>query len=623
MNRFLRWVRGHRSFAATGLSAIVIGLVATTIGLTSSGYQAQRLSLDDGTVWVANDSLTAIGRANPGVLELNSAVRSTGADLSVVQDASHVLLLDRSDATVGVVDPATASIAQTVPLPPNDPDVLLAGNTAVVVSGKTGEFWTSSVSGLDAFDATSQAELSLGAGVSTGLTPSGTLIAYSADSGEVTRVDDVAQFGVSATDTLKLPKSGTYQVASVGSHWAVLNTKSGLLVVDGHRVDLSTRVQGRVALQQSADSGSSVLVSSSSGLLSVSFRGAVSTRVSDRDGTAARPVTVGGCSYAAWADGAGWNDCASSTGTVMKLPSMPGSADLVFGVNGSHVVLNDTSGGSSWAVQRRGQLIDNWRDLITDEKDQQQKPTENTDDQQKLEVQQKPPVAVDDVLGARPGRATILPVLLNDYDPNGDPIVVTSATDVPKSVGRIDVIQNRQQLLLTLAGSASGVVSFDYTISDGRGGTSTAKVTVSIRQPGENSPPQQVRAEHAVVSSSGRVTVDTLGSWVDPDGDPFYLTGASGGDGGTVTYKPTGEVVYQDSGKGPSTQEIVLTMSDGTAVGRGILKITVAAGGDVPITAESFPVQAYKGEAMTISPLQYASGARGHSSSTAFRRRRA
>lgn len=610
MSRFVAWVRSHRSFAATGLSAILIAVVATTIGLTSSGYQAQRLDLDDGTVWVANDGLTAIGRANPAVLELNSAVRSTGADLSVVQDAAHVLLVDRSDATVGSVNTATASVAQTVPLPPNDPDVLLAGSTAVIVSGKTGEFWTTPVSRLDSFDATSQAELSLGADVATGITPSGAMVAYSGDSGEITRVDDVSQFGVSSTVKLKLTKADPYQVAAVGSHWAVLDTKTALLVVDGHRVDLSSRVQGKVVLQQSADSGDAVLVASSSGLLSVSFGGSVAERVQGRDGTAARPVTVAGCTFAAWADGSGWNDC-SSVGKISKLASMPGSASLTFGVNGSHVVLNDTSGGASWAVQRGGQLIDNWSDLITDEKDQQKQPTESTDDEQKLEVQQKPPVAVDDVMGARPGRATILPVLLNDYDPNGDTIVITGTTGVPKTVGRVDVIQNRQQLLLTLASGAAGPVTFDYSISDGRGGKATATVTVSVRQPGENSPPQQVRAQKAVVSSSGRVTVKTLGAWVDPDGDPFYLTGASGGDGGTVTYEPTGDVVYQDSGKGPSTQEIVLTVSDGTAVGRGVLTITVDAAGDVPLKADSFPVQAYKDEPITISPLQYASGGTG------------
>lgn len=596
--------------AATGLTAVVVAAVAATIGITSSGYQAQRVSLSDGTVWVANDSATAIGRANPAVLQLNSAVRSTGSDLSVVQDASHVLLLDQSNATVGAVNTSNATIAQTVPLPPNQPDVLLSGDTVVIVSGKTGEFWSLPAASLTAFDATAQADLSLGSNVVTGITPSGTLVAYSPDSGELTRVDHVSTFGISSSARVTMKKSDSFEVATVGRHWAVLDTTRDLLVVDGHRVDLSGRVSGRVALQESSDTGSVVSVASTSGLLDVSFLGGVTSRVADRAGDPARPVVVGGCTYAAWADGAGWNDC-GSTGRLQKLPSMPASGSLAFQVNGPQVVLNDQAGGASWAVQRSGQLIDNWSDLITDQKAPQKNPTNTDQNQQKLEVQEKPPVAVDDSFGARPGRATVLPVLLNDYDPNGDPIVITAVTPVGASVGRVDIIASAQQLQLTLASTASGTVTFDYTITDGRGGSATAKVTVAVRSPAENSAPEQVRATRAVVASSGRVTVDTLGDWVDLDGDPFYLTSATGANGGTVTFKPTGEVVYQDSGKGPSTQEILLTMSDGTAVGRGVLTITVDAAGQAPLTAQSFSVQAYSGEVTTVSPLQYAQGGTG------------
>ncbi|GAA4665921.1 Ig-like domain-containing protein [Frondihabitans cladoniiphilus] len=612
MKRLLRWITSHRSFAATGVLVVALAAVLAAVGFSSSGYQAQRVNLGDGTVWVVNDGLTAIGRANPQVLQLNSAVRSTGADLDVLQDPSHVLLLDRVDATIGVVNTATASVAQTVPLPPNSPDVLLAKNTAVVVSGKTGEFWSVPVSGLSAFDATSQADLSLGANISTGLTPNGTLVAYSADSGVVSRVDDVSQFGVSASAKLKLSKNDGFEVATIGQHWAVLDTTSSILVVDGRRVDLAGRGTGRLALQTSSDTGGSVLVASSSGLLSVPFTGgSVSERVAGRTGTPARPLVTSTCSYAAWADGTGWNTCTAAAGTTTRLASMGAGSTLAFAVNGEHVVLNDSVSGSSWAVQRQGQLIDNWSDLIQDDKTQQEDDAQNSQDQQKLDPQQKPPVAVPDTLGARPGRATTLPVLLNDYDPNGDPLAITSVGTIDKSVGRLDVIGDHQQLLLTLEADASGVVTFDYTISDGRGGSSTAKVTVTVKGPGENTAPVQARPTTATVASGGRVTVDTLGDWIDPEGDPFYLTDASGGGGGTVTFKPTGELVYQDRGDGPSTQEIVLSVSDGSAVGRGRLTITVGNAGSVAITAASFTVDAYAGEVTTVNPMQYASGGTG------------
>jgi hypothetical protein len=64
-------------------------------------------------------------------------------------------MVDRSSATVGIVDPATSTIGESVPLPPDSPDVLLSGDRAVVVSGGTGELWSLPVSDLATFSATS------------------------------------------------------------------------------------------------------------------------------------------------------------------------------------------------------------------------------------------------------------------------------------------------------------------------------------------------------------------------------------------------------------------------------------------------------------------------------------
>jgi hypothetical protein len=258
-------------------------------------------------------------------------------------------------------------------------------------------------------------------------------------------------------------------------------------------------------------------------------------------------------------------------------------------------------------VQSRGQLIDNWDELLDRDDEQQEEENDTTDEPPELDPDQKPPVALDDDLGARPGRATTLSVLLNDYDPNGDPVVVDQVSSLDPATGRLDVVNDRQQVLLTLTDEASGVIAFDYTISDGRGGTATATVTITVRPDGENSPPVQVRRTSADVSSSGRVTTPVLGDWVDPDGDAFYLTSASGGDG--VSYKPSGDVVYQDAGTGATTLEVGLVVSDGQAEGRGSMTIRVA--GSSPLTADSFSVQAYAGQQLTVRPLPYASGGSG------------
>ena len=83
-----------------------------------------------------------------------------------------------------------------------------------------------------------------------------------------------------------------------------------------------------------------------------------------------------------------------------------------------------------------------------------------------------PPVAVDDAFGARPGRSTLLPVLLNDYDANGDVLVIDGVDgELPRRRAARPRVADNQQLQLTLDDAASGAMTFGYTVGDGRGGT--------------------------------------------------------------------------------------------------------------------------------------------------------
>src|SRR5690606_30729062 len=156
-----------------------------------------------------------------------------------------------------------------------------------------------------------------------------------------------------------------------------------------------------------------------------------------------------GCRFAAWSTGVAWRACQGEGGADLQLDGMPGGARLDFAVNTGQVVLNDRRGGATWAVQQSGQIIDNWADLIVDvlEEEVQQ----NEDDlTPQIEEAQLPPVAVDDEFGARPGRATMLPVLLNDYDPNADVLVIDGTSGVAEEIGRLDLVTRNQQLQLTL-----------------------------------------------------------------------------------------------------------------------------------------------------------------------------
>ncbi|CAN5318660.1 Ig-like domain-containing protein [soil metagenome] len=614
---FRKWLAAHRSLVVSATSGTLIAALVATVAIVSSGYTAQHVDLGDGSVWVANSRQQAIGRANPEVLELNTVVSSTGNDLEVLQRGETVLLFDRAESKIDIVDPADSQITDSVPLPPNQPDVFLAGNNVVILEQGTGEVWIVAQSDLATFDAESDSTLSFGTGAVLSVDPDGVLYAYSPSTKLVYRVDAATSDSVEATQAVDFPASATtLSITSVAGRWAVLDADADRLYLDGRSVDLSGIVgsgSGAV-LQWASSAGDRVLVGYSGGLISVPLSGAAAVSlVNGRSGTSARPLALGKCEFGAWTDGHNWRRCSGDggDGTTLTLPAMAGNARLAFATNGDRAVLNDTRSGATWAVQRTGQLIDNWDALIVAEDTPPQNQPNDQDVPPQTEKAQEPPIAIDDAFGARPGRSSVLPVLLNDYDPNGDVLVISDLVPLDETVGRIDLINERQQIQLTLSAAASGQVRFSYTITDGRGGSASANVVVTVRTANENSPPQQVRNTKATVEARGRITQQVLSDWVDPDGDAFYLTSASVAAPDTVSYKPEGTIVYSDSGSGGDLKLVTLVVSDGKAEGTGSVSVTVKPAGQVPIVADPFIKLAYAGQEITVSPLEHVRGGSG------------
>src|SRR5690554_2701778 len=97
---FRSWARSHRSLLATVASGVLIAAMLATIAVVSTGYEAQRLDLNDASVWVPNGERQVIRRANTSILELNTVVETAGTEIDVVQHGTEVLLLDRGNNTV-------------------------------------------------------------------------------------------------------------------------------------------------------------------------------------------------------------------------------------------------------------------------------------------------------------------------------------------------------------------------------------------------------------------------------------------------------------------------------------------------------------------------------------------
>lgn len=610
------WLAAHKSLVATATSGTAIVALVTTLAVVSGGYSAQRMELGDAAVWVASDAKKSLGRANTQIDKLNSVVSGGGEVLDVAQDGGNVLLVDKETNTVAVVDPATSEAGKAVALPPRSPSVQLSGEQVSLLSQATGQVWLTSVSRLEDFNAGSAPTIDLGGRAVSALDPSGALFAYLPDTRTVTRID--VSGDEPKTTSVKVPTTGDgadVSMTSAGGKWALFDPDERRLYTADRTIDLSGVLDAGAnpVLQQPTSDGDSVWIATSAALLRVPLgSGSPVEETSGQSGAPAAPVTVGECTYAAWSGGTTWRDCGTSAGAQRgTLGEVPSGAALAFRVNGDRVVLNDAKSGVSWAVQNGNARIDNWDELLTKKDTQELVDQSKQDTPPQYEKQQQPPVAVEDRFGARPGRVTPLPVLLNDYDPNGDVLVIDSYTSIPAEQGTLELTNSNQQLQLTLPDTASGEVAFDYTISDGRGGTASAHVVVSVRQPTENSPPVCARAAKAVVQTGGRVTAQVLGDCYDPDGDSFFLAAATPAAPDTVTYTPQGQVAFSDHGAGGDLKDVALVMSDARAEGTGTLAVTVRAPGQVPIIADPFAVLAYQSQEITIQPLAHVRGGSG------------
>ena len=126
-------------------------------------------------------------------------------------------------------------------------------------------------------------------------------------------------------------------------------------------------------------------------------------------------------------------------------------------MNRDVVVLNDLTNGNAWLVDSDLRLVDNWEEVTppeeTDELEGDEKSAQQTFEDtlaERTDVN-RPPLARDDEAGVRPGRTTVLEVLENDTDPDGDVLTVAETSEVAASQGRLEVIDGGRALQFTPA----------------------------------------------------------------------------------------------------------------------------------------------------------------------------
>ncbi|MEG4633611.1 FG-GAP-like repeat-containing protein [Microcoleus sp. AR_TQ3_B6] len=208
-----------------------------------------------------------------------------------------------------------------------------------------------------------------------------------------------------------------------------------------------------------------------------------------------------------------------------------------------------------------------------------------------------PPVANPDTVSTNQNTATNISVatlLANDTDANNDPL---SITGVSNFTGGTAVLNNNGTptnsaddfITFTPTTGFSGNASFNYSISDGKGGSSSATVTVAVNAP----PIANADTVSTNQNTATNITVATLlANDTDANNDPLSITGVSNFTGGTavlnnngtptnsaddfITFTPTtgfsGNASFNYSlsdGKGGSSSATVTVGVGGTQIGTG------------------------------------------------------
>ncbi|HEY5224246.1 MAG TPA: Ig-like domain-containing protein [Microbacteriaceae bacterium] len=604
------WLRGRKAVASIVALAVLVG-VPLTAAVLHKGFPVKDVNLDTRDVWVTNGEKLLAGRLNHQIGELDASVAGESNKLDVLQDSSAYFLTDAAHGVVERIDPAYVTLVDRFAVPPNS-HVSYGGNTLAVLS-PAGSLWVLDASARINFDQSkTKPDAKLGQGAQVVVSKSGITFADSPAQKQLVTVDHP---GAQAQRASFAPVKH-YQLSAVGDHPVVLDTDGNRLVKqDGSAIALPRK---GLRVQQPGEDNTYALVASGSGLLKVPLGGGsvtqvsagISTAVTDAQGLSA-PVWLNGCAYGAWAGASRYlYSCDNAPSKSMSIDQPVTGDDLEFRVNHSVIALNNLRDGNAWVVSSNMQLVQNWAML---------KPSETTvqgnNGQEKPVLQSfedtlahrtainHPPVAVDDNFGARPNRTTVLPVLANDTDPDGDVLTITEVTAIPTTQGRLDVIEGGRAIQFTPAHAVAGTVSFRYTIDDGRGGTASAQVNVTIHPLDQNAAPVATRTSTADAEVGQSVSYNVLNDWIDPDGDGIYLLNASSTTDDGVQFTPDGYVTFTSKTGQTGSKEVKFTVSDGTLSATGSLLITVHPAGTLdPVAVPDFG-SGFAGAPIVIHPL--------------------
>ncbi|MBD5786499.1 tandem-95 repeat protein [Cellulosimicrobium terreum] len=601
----------RRSVASVStVTAFAVAIVGLSV--LYEGEATADVDLNDSGVWVTKTSTGQLGRFNHESQAIDGTLLAGSASFDVQQQAGRVLLDDTGASSASPIDVAHLSLDGQVRLPAGA-QVASGGATTAVLDGEEGLLWVLPFDGATAFDAEAMdptAEVG-GDGALT-VSRNGTVFVAVPSTGTLWTVPTTVRgttSGEPSTSALPVAKGAELQVTAVGDEPVVLDGSASQLILPGGKV---AAIPGgdQARLQQPSTQADAVAVATTDALVHQPLAGGDAVRRAAQ-GTPAAPAQLDGCTYGAWGStGQVIRDCEGTDRDVDKrLEGLDPQARLEYRVNRHVVVLNDLSAGTLWMAADEFEKVDDWDLQIPEEAEGEEADAELTNPEQvdqfvaDRDQPNRAPKPEDDSFGVRPGRTTILPVLANDIDPDGDVLTAMIAGDQPANAA-VQQIMGGAALQAVVADDAEGVGTFRYSVDDGRGGVAEAGVTVRVSPWGENAAPEQSGDPVLKIAQGGTATIKVLPYFQDPDGDDLYLASATSTvKGDTVRSRPDGTVELRDGGGSTGRKIVNLLVSDGSASFEGRLLVDVVPAKQPPIAVNDHVVVP-AGQPVTVEPLR-------------------
>lgn len=624
------------------ITAVVSVFVA--VAIIVQGFDVQQTPVNNASLWVLqNGEGQRYAQVNSDLQELNS-VNKIEKPSYVLQSPDSVVVFSDGNSRLVNVNPAQPEDFGDDPTkyesaPPDTKVVQSAGSIVAFLSGSGTVSVASIVAGkLTApitFKPPNRADNSP-AYVADALAvgTDGLVYVYSAADQEIqtysTTASDYVGDGIPVSGG---PAAGDVQLTVVGDKWSLVDLASGKMWIEGlsKPITLQEKPSTQAQLQAPSTQGDTVVMALTTGLISVAIVDGKQTFLDVR-GIPAQPREYKNSMYAAWLPAEGTSGTLLNTTTGESSPldynekSLKSEPTPVFQSNNDRMMLNDTTSGWVWGVPDGNLVVSSqdWTlaDLTPDSSNAVSEPTEVTEP--------KPPVAVSDTFGVRAGRLNLLPVLLNDHDPNMDVLSVDAPTvgGLDATFGVAQVANQSQYISVFVEPTATGSTSFLYQATDGTSleglRSESATVTLTVVPEGENSAPQWCGSVVGClqqwpspdVQAGQSVSVPVLDGWVDPEGDAVFIHAAEfvgSSENGTVAFTPDGRVVFKHNNPGltePLTVDVNVTVSDSYgATSDKVLSIRVSAQPRLSIVP--FAIYTSVGERQVIDVAPHITGGTG------------